>query len=187
MYDTTFFRKGLKIELNGEPYIIVEAIHVKPGKGVAFVKTKYKSLISGNVLEKNFRSGDKVDKPDIEDRTMQYLYMDGEDWVFMDVSNYEQVSLNPDQIGDAKNYLKDNTQVDILFHNNKPISLELPTFVELQVTKTDPGVIGDTAQGGTKPATLETGAVVLVPLYLEEGETVKVDTRSGAYVERVKR
>jgi len=187
MYDTSDFRKGLKIEMDGEPFIIVEAVHVKPGKGVAFVKTKYKSLISGNVLEKNFRSGDKVGKPDIEDRTMQYLYHDAGDWVFMDVNNYEQVSLNDSQLAEAKDFLKENTQVDILFHNSKAISLELPTFVELEVVETDPGVKGDTAQGGTKPATLETGAVVLVPLYMNEGELIKVDTRTGSFVERVNR
>jgi elongation factor P len=185
MYDTTAFRKGLKIEIDGEPFIIVEAQHVKPGKGVAFVKTRYKSLITGNVLEKNFRSGDKVDKPDLEEREMQYLYHDGPDWVFMDTSNYEQVHLNDDAVGEAKSFIKDNLSITILFHRGKAISLDLPNFVELQVVQTDPGVKGDTAQGGTKPATLETGAVINVPLYLNEGEVVKVDTRTGQFVERV--
>lgn len=185
MYDTSDFRKGLKIEIDGEPFIIVEAQHVKPGKGVAFVKTRYKSLISGNVLDKNFRSGDKVDKPDLEEREMQYLYHDGTHWVFMDTGNFEQVHLGDDAVGEAKDFIKDNLSLMILFHNSKAISLDLPNFVELQVVQTDPGVKGDTAQGGTKPATLETGAVINVPLYMNEGETVKVDTRTGQFVERV--
>jgi elongation factor P len=188
MFDTTDFRKGLKIEIDGEPFIIVEAVHVKPGKGVAFVKTRYKSLVSGNVLEKNFRSGDKVDKPDLEERRMTFLYRDAStnDWVFMDVNNYEQVFLHEEQVP-GREFLKENTEVQIVFHNHKPISMDLPTFVELLVVETDPGVRGDTAQGGTKPAKLETGATILVPLYLNEGETVRVDTRTGEYVERVAR
>jgi len=185
VYNTQDFRKNLKIEINGEPFIIVEAIHVKPGKGVAFVKTKYKSLISGNVHEKNFRSGDSVDKPDLEERDMQYLYRDGDDWVFMDNSNYEQVTLMDDQVGDASRFIKENDSLSILFHNGVVITLSLPNFVVLQVSQTDPGVKGDTAQGGTKPATLETGAVITVPLYLNEGEFVRVDTRTGDFVERV--
>jgi len=185
-YDTTAFRKNLKIEIGGEPYVIVEATHVKPGKGVAFVKTKYKSLISGNVLEKNFRSGDKVDKPDLQDREMQFLYKDDSFFHFMDTENYEQAQLAFDQVGGAADYLKENENVDILFFNGSAISLDLPNFVNLLVTQTDPGVKGDTAQGGTKPATTETGYVLNVPLYLEEGERIKVDTRTGDYVERVK-
>jgi elongation factor P len=187
MYDTTHFRKNLKIEIDGEPYVIVDCQHVKPGKGVAFVKTRMKSLITGNVLDRNFRSGDKVDKPDLEEREMQYLYHDVHFYVFMDTSNYEQISLSEEAVGEASQFMKENVVVTILFHNGKAISLDLPTFVELEVTKTDPGVKGDTASGGSKPATLETGAVVQVPLYLEEGELVKVDTRSGEFVERVNR
>lgn len=187
MYDTTSFRKNLKIEIDGEPFVIVECQHVKPGKGVAFVKTKYKSLLSGNVLEKSFRSGDKVDKPDLEERDMQYLYRDGDDWVFMDSKTYEQVALTTQQLDGGENYLKENTEISILFHNEKPIAVDLPTFVELLVSSTDPGVKGDTASGGTKPATLETGMVINVPLYMNEGELVKVDTRTGDFVERVNR
>ena len=187
MYDTTQFRKNLKIEIDGEPFVIVEAIHVKPGKGVAFVKTKYKSLVSGYVHERNFRSGDKVDKPDLEERKMQYLYKDESFWVFMDTENYEQVSLSADQLDGAQQWLKENNTVDILFHNGSALSIEMPNFVVLEVAQTDPGVKGDTAQGGTKPATLETGAVITVPLYLNQGEKVKVDTRSGDFVERVNR
>lgn len=187
MLDTNTFRKNLKIEIDGEPFVIVECQHVKPGKGVAFVKTKYKSLLSGNVLERSFRSGDKVDKPDLEERQMQYLYRDGDDWMFMDNENYEQVSLTTGQLDGGENYLKENTEISILFHNSKPIAVDLPTFVELIVSNTDPGVKGDTASGGTKPATLETGMVINVPLYLNEGELVKVDTRNGDFVERVNR
>lgn len=185
MYDTTDFRKNLKIEIDGEPYVIVEAQHVKPGKGVAFVKTRMKSLITGRVLDQNFRSGDKVDRPNLESREMQYLYKEDPHWVFMDNDTYEQVRLNEKAIAEIADYLIDNLVVDVLFHNGKPISVEPPTFVELTVTRTDPGLKGDTAQGGTKPATLETGATITVPLYLAEGELVKIDTRTGEFVERV--
>ena len=186
MYTTQDFRKNLKIEIDGEPYVIVECQHVKPGKGVAFVKTKYKSLVTGRVLENNFRSGDTVGKPDLEIREMQYLYKEEDKYVFMDQSNYEQVHIEEDFISDSVPFLKDNIEVEVLFHRGKPISIELPTFVVLKVVKSDPGVKGDTAQGGTKPATLETGATILVPLYLEEGEYVRVDTRTGEFVERAK-
>lgn len=187
MYDTTDFRKNLKIEIDGEPYVILEAQHVKPGKGVAFVKTRYKSLITGRVLEQNFRSGDKVNVPNLEAREMEYLYQEDPFYVFMDRSTYEQIRLDEDAVADIKDYLIDNLVVDVLFHNNKPISVEPPNFVILTITQTDPGFKGDTAQGGTKPATLETGYVINVPLYLSEGESVKVDTRTGEFVERVNR
>ncbi|MBO4351628.1 MAG: elongation factor P [Proteobacteria bacterium] len=186
MYSTQDFRKNLKIEIDGEPYVIVECQHVKPGKGVAFVKTKYKSLITGRVLENNFRSGDTIGKPDLEIRNMEYLYKEEDKYVFMDQSNYEQVHIEETFISEAVPFLKDNIEVEVLFHKGKPISIELPTFVVLKVVKSDPGVKGDTAQGGTKPATLETGATILVPLYLEEGEYVRVDTRTGEFVERAK-
>lgn len=186
-HDTTAFRKNLKIEIDGEPYVILEATHVKPGKGVAFVKTRYKSLITGRVLEKNFRSGDKVEVPALEQRTMTYLYPDGDSYVFMDTDNYEQIMLTREQAEEALPYLIDNLQVDILFFKGAAISVDLPTFVELEITQCDPGVKGDTAQGGTKQATLSTGHTILVPLYIKEGEIVKVDTRNGEYVERVNR
>ena len=185
MYDTTDFRKNLKIEIDGEPFVIVDCQHVKPGKGVAFVKTRMKSLITGRVLDENFRSGDKVDRPNLESREMQYLYKEDLHWVFMDNDTYEQIRLNDEAIAEIQDYLIDNLNVDVLFHDGKPISVEPPTFVELEVTKTDPGVKGNTAQGGTKPATLETGATITVPLYMSEGEIVKVDTRTGEFVERV--
>jgi len=185
MYATTDFRKNLKIEIAGEPFIIVEAVHVKPGKGVAFVKTRIKSLISGRVQSITYRSGDKVDKPDLEERDMEYLYVEDPFYVFMDTESYEQFNIPKDSLESVLPFLKDNLGVTVLFHNDRPINVELPNFVVLKVVQTDPGVKGDTASGGSKPATLETGHVIQVPLYLEEGQLVKVDTRSGDYAERV--
>jgi len=184
MYSTGDFRKGLKIEMEGEPYIIVECQHVKPGKGAAFVKTRVKSLVTGNVLDINFRSGDKVDEPNLEQRDMQYLYREGDDYHFMDQQNYEQLVIKKEQLGEAADYLQENVSVKILFHNQKPLGAEVPIFVELKVVATEPGIKGDTAAGGSKPATLETGKVVNVPLFINEGDRVKVDTRTGMYVER---
>jgi elongation factor P len=186
MYDTTDFRKNLKIEIEGEPYVIVAAQFVKPGKGVAIMKTRMKSLLTGRVLERNFRSGDKVGRPNLVEREMQYLYADGEHWVFMDNNNFEQVHLPKEAVEDALPFLIDNMACNILFFDNKAISIDLPTFVELLITQSDPGVKGDTAQGATKPATLETGYTLQVPLFVEEGERIKVDTRTGDFVERVK-
>jgi elongation factor P len=184
---TTEFRNGLKIEIDGEPYVIVEFQHVKPGKGGAFVRTKFKSLKSGNVTDKTFRAGEKVDVPDLEEKTMQYLYGADKDRVFMDTSTYEQISLNEKQLGDSINYLKENMEIKVLYHKGMPINIEVPMFVELAIARTDPGVRGDTASGGSKPATLETGAVVKVPLYMNEGDVVKIDTRTGTFIERVKK
>ena len=184
---TTEFRNGLKIEIDGEPYVIVEFQHVKPGKGGAFVRTKFKSLKSGNVTDKTFRAGEKVDVPDLEEKTMQYLYGADKDRVFMDTSSYEQVSLNEKQLGDSISYLKENMEIKVLYHTGMPINIEVPMFVELAIARTDPGVRGDTASGGSKPATLETGAVVKVPLYMNEGDVVKIDTRTGTFIERVKK
>jgi elongation factor P len=184
---TTEFRNGLKIEIDGEPYVIVEFQHVKPGKGGAFVRTKFKSLKSGNVTDKTFRAGEKVDVPSLEEKTMQYLYAADKDRVFMDTSTYEQVSMNEKQLGDSINYLKENMEIKVLYHKEQPINIEVPMFVELAIAKTDPGVRGDTASGGSKPATLESGAVIKVPFYLNEGDVVKVDTRTGIFIERVKK
>jgi len=184
---TTEFRNGLKIEIDGEPYVIVEFQHVKPGKGGAFVRTKFKSLKSGNVTDKTFRAGEKVDVPDLEEKTMQYLYGADKDRVFMDTTSYEQVSLNEKQLGDSINYLKENMEIKVLYHKGMPINIEVPMFVELMIARTDPGVRGDTASGGSKPATLETGAVVKIPLYMNEGDVIKVDTRTGTFIERVKK
>jgi len=183
--DTSQFRNGLKIVLDGQPFVITFFQHVKPGKGGAFVRTKVKNLLNGKLLEKTFRSGEKVDEADIEERRMQYLYLDGENLVFMDQESYDQQPFGAEVVGDARNFLKENMEVEALFWNGKPVNIELPAFVELQVAQTDPGVKGDTASGATKPATLETGAVVNVPLFVKEGETLRIDTRTGEYVERV--
>lgn len=184
---TTEFRNGLKIEIDGEPFVIVDFQHVKPGKGGAFVRTKFKSLKSGNVTDKTFRAGEKVDVPDLQEKTMQYLYGSDKDRVFMDTTSYEQVSLDEKQLGESVSYLKENMEIKVLYHKGMPINIEVPMFVELAIAKTDPGVRGDTASGGSKPATLETGAVVKVPLYMNEGDVVKIDTRSGTFIERVKK
>ena len=184
-YSTAQFRKSLKIELAGEPFVIVDFQHVKPGKGGAFVRTKMKSLISGNVLDKTFRSGEKVDVPDLEERKMSFLYRDESGYCFMDTETYDQMTLNNDQIGDAIDYLKENIEVDVLFHNGTAIGIDLPMFLALEIVETDPGVRGNTASGGSKPAKLETGKTVQVPLFLNEGDVVKVDTRTGDYIERV--
>ena len=184
---TAEFRTGLKIEIDGDPYVIVVFQHVKPGKGGAFVRTKIKSLKSGNVIDRTYRSGEKVDVPELEEKTMQYLYAADKDRVFMDTGNYEQVSMNEKQLGDSINYLKENMEIKVLYHKGQPINIEIPMFVELAIAKTDPGVRGDTASGGSKPATLESGAVVKVPFYLNEGDVIKVDTRTGIFIERVKK
>ena len=185
MLTTKDFRKNLKIEIDGEPFVIVTCQHVKPGKGVAFVKTRIKSLIDGHVENENFRSGDKVDAPNLESRDMQYLYKEEHHYIFMDNETYEQVRLGEESVKEALPFLKDNLELRVLFHNGNPINVDMPTFVNLDVTKTEPGFAGDTSQGATKPATLETGHEVDVPLYMEIGETVRVDTRTGEYVERV--
>jgi len=186
MYSTPDFKKGLKIEMNGEPFIIVEFQHVKPGKGGAFVRTTLKSLISGNVIDKTFRAGEKIDKPDLEEKEMQYLYESDGEFHFMDNETYEQSFLTEAHLGDARNYLQENVTVTVLFHNGKPIGVEAPIFVELKVASTEPGFKGDTAAGGTKPAKLETGMTVQVPLFINEGDVLKIDTRTGKYVERVR-
>ena len=180
------FRKGLKIELNGEPFVIVDYEHVKPGKGSAFARTKVKSLITGNVREQTFRASDRVGSPDLEEKQMQYLYHDGERHCFMDNESFEQFFLSEDQVGRSKDFLKENIEVLLLYHNKEPIAIELPIFVELKIAETQPGVRGDTAAGGTKPATLETGATVQVPLFLDRGDIIKIDTRTGTYIERVR-
>ncbi|CAG0989625.1 Elongation factor P [Myxococcaceae bacterium] len=183
--DTSQFRNGLKIELDGEPYTITYFQHVKPGKGGAFVRTKVKNLKNGKVLDRTFRSGEKVDEADVTERRMQYLYQDGDSLVFMDTESFDQIPFTAEQVGDARKYLKENLDVDVLFWRGKPINIELPAFIEAVITQCDPGLKGDTASGATKPATIETGAVVQVPLFVKEGERIRVDTRTGVYVERV--
>jgi len=183
--DTSRFRNGLKILLDGEPYTITYFQHVKPGKGGAFVRTKVKNLKTGRNLDRRFRSGEKVEEADIEDRKMQYLYKDGESFVFMDTDSYDQMPFSSEQLGDDRKFLKENLDVSVLFWNGKPINIELPNFIQASIAECEPGEKGDTASNVTKPATLETGAVVQVPLFIKEGETIRVDTRSGEYVERV--
>jgi len=186
MYSTAEFRKGLKIELDGAPYMIVEFQHVKPGKGGAFVRTKLKNLLTGRVLDQTFRSGERVKKPDLMEKEMQYLYKDGDSYCLMDNETYEQIMLSGEQMGDAVLYLTENMNLQVLFFNQQPVAVEVPNFVELTVAQTDPGLRGDTASGGTKPATLESGAVIQVPLFINEGDRLKVDTRTGTYIERLK-
>jgi elongation factor P len=183
--DTSQFRNGLKIELDGEPFSIVYFQHVKPGKGGAFVRTKVRNLKNGRVIDRRFRSGEKVEAADVEDRKMQYLYQDGDQLVFMDSETYDQTPFSAEQVGDARKYLKENLDVDVLFWRGNPIDIELPSFIEAEVTVCEPGVKGDTASGATKPATIEPGAVVQVPLFIKQGESIRVDTRTGDYVERV--
>ena len=185
MLSTTDFRKGLKLMIEGQPCIIIDFQHVKPGKGGAFVRTKWRNILTGNVNERNFRSGDKFDKPDLEEKTMQYLYAEGDNFYFMDTSTYEQTFITRVALGEATNFLKENIEASVLFFEGKVIGVDLPNTVELQITQCDPGVKGDTVSGATKPATLETGYTVNVPLFINEGDVLKIDTRTGEYLERV--
>src|SRR5499426_43426 len=181
---TADFKKGLRIVFDDQPYSIVDFQHVKPGKGGAFVRTKLKHMRLGRVIDNTFRAGEKVELVDFEEKRMQFLYRDDR-YHFMDLETYDQISLSSDEVGDARDFLKENTEVEILFIEGSPASVELPNFIELAIVKTDPGIRGDTASGGSKPATLETGAVIQVPLFLNEGDVIKVDTRSGEYLGRV--
>ena len=186
-YSTNEFRGGLKIMLDGDPCSIIENEFVKPGKGQAFNRVKIRNLKTGRVLDKTFKSGESVEGADVIDIEMQYLYNDGEFWHFMDPESYEQQAADANAVGDAHLWLKAQDHCEVTLYNGSPIGVIPPNFVELEITDTDPGLKGDTAQGGTKPATLETGAVVKVPLFLEIGEQIKVDTRSGDYMSRVKK
>lgn len=186
MISTTDFRKGSKIEYKGDPYEIIDFQHVKMGRGGAIVKTKLKNMRTGSVIEETIRSGEKFPKPELEEKSMQFLYAQDNLFYFMDSETYEQIPLTAEQLGDTKTFLKENSDVKILNYKGSPINVELPTFMELVVTSTEPVFKGDTASGGGKPATLETGAVVRVPFHINEGDTVKVDTRTSEYIERVK-
>lgn len=185
MISVNDLRTGLTIELDGDLYSVVEFLHVKPGKGAAFVRSKLKNLRTGSVTERTFRAGERVTRAHIETKEMQYLYGTGDEFTFMDVESYEQLTLTREQLGDAPSYLKENMTIGIQLHAGKPMGIDLPTTVELTVTHTEPGFKGDTAQGGTKPATLETGKVIQVPLFVDVGTVVKVDTRTGEYLSRV--
>lgn len=186
MISTVDFRNGVRLMVEGEPFYIVEFQHVKPGKGGAFVRTKLKSYLSGNVLDRTFRSGERFEEPDLEERDMQFLYATGELFTFMDTESYEQLSFEKSTLGDNADLLKENMVAKILVYEHRPIDVELPNFIELKVVDADPGVRGDTASGGTKPAIVETGATIKVPLYLEVGTVIKIDTRTRSYVERVR-
>lgn len=186
MIDTSDFRNGLSIIVDGEIYTIIEFQHVKPGKGGAFVRTKLKNVKTGAVIDKTFRAGERMEQAVLERKPMQYLYHQDDEYVLMDTETYDQISVRKEAFGDALKYLKDGQEVYALSHEGRIIGVELPYTVELQVVETDPGVRGDTASGGSKPATLETGAVIQVPFFVNVGDVVKVDTRTDAYLERVK-
>ncbi len=186
MISTNDFRRGAKIEFKGEPYEVLDFQHVKMGRGGAFVRAKLKGLRSGKIIEETFNAGDKVPKPDLQEKEMQYLYVQDSLYYFMDTETYEQIPLTEEQLGDNRLYLKENMNVYILYFKGEPIAVELPNFVILEVTETEPGFKGDTASGGSKPAILETGAPVKVPFHINVGDLVKVDTRTGEYIERVK-
>ncbi len=187
LISTSDFKRGLKVEFKGEPCEIVDFQHVKMGRGGAIVRTKLRKLKTGAVLEETFRSGEKLEKAELEEKTMQYLYSQDDQYYFMDMETFEQIPLSTDHLGDARDFLKENMNVKILYHKGTPLSVEIPTFVELVVVKTAPaGFKGDTASGGGKPATLETGAIIKVPFHINEGDTIKIDTRTSEYIERVK-
>jgi elongation factor P len=184
MISSNDFRTGVSIELDGSVWRVVEFLHVKPGKGSAFVRTKLKNVQSGNVVEKTFRAGETVPQATLEKKTMQHTYRDGDDLVFMDMETYEEVRMVSDQIGDRVKYLKEEMEVNVVSWNGQILEVELPNTVVLEITQTDPGVKGDTATGGTKPAIVETGAQVMVPLFIAQGERIKIDTRNDSYMGR---
>ena len=184
MISSNDFRSGVTIELDGSVWRVVEFLHVKPGKGSAFVRTKLKNAQTGSVIERTFRAGETVPQANLEKRTMQHTYKEGEQYVFMDMETFEEVRLTPEQMGTTINYVKEEMEADVLFWNDQVLEVQLPTSVILEVTDTDPGVKGDTATGGTKPAIVETGAQVMVPLFISIGEKIKVDTRDGSYLGR---
>jgi elongation factor P len=185
MISVNDFKTGLTIEIDGVIYTVVEFMHVKPGKGAAFVRTKLKNIRTGFSVERTFNAGEKVGLARIETKDMQYLYKNDDEYVFMDIETYEQLSLGKDKLGDALQYLKENMQVTIQTYQNEVLGVQLPNTVELEVVETDPGFKGDTATGGSKPAKLETGAIVNVPFFVEVGDVLQVDTRTNAYLKRV--
>ena len=187
MFESGDLRKGLKIEIDGEPYAIVQFEFTKPGKGQALYKCRLKNMVTGAQFDRTFRSGEKFKQPDLDEQEMEYLYSDGEQYCFMNTSSYEQEFLTAEMIGDAINFLKENIVCNILLFDGTPIGISMPIFINLKVEKADPWVKGDTASGDSKPATLETGYVLQVPPFIEEGEFLKIDTRTGEYVERVKK
>lgn len=189
MIPTTEFKKGLKVELEGKPYVILLASFTNPGKGSAFYKCRMKNLETGLVLERTFKSGvdTGLEEPNLEEKEMAYMYKDLEGFNFMDQETYESIHLTTEQVGDSADFLQEGIKIKVLYYNMKPITIEVPNFVELAVTETDPGLKGDTAQGGSKKAVMETGLQINVPLFIEVGEILRIDTRDRAYVERVKK
>ena len=179
------FKNGLTIQMDGGIWQIIEFQHVKPGKGAAFVRTKLKNIVSGGVVEKSFRPTEKFETAHIDKRDYQYLYKDGDLYNFMDMESYEQIALNADTVGDSLKFVKENEVVKLLSHQGNVFSIDPPLFVELEITESEPGVKGDTATGATKPAIVETGAQVMVPLFVNQGDTIKIDTRTGEYLSRV--
>jgi elongation factor P len=186
MYSASDLRKGLKVQIDGEPYIITEFDFSKPGKGQALYRTKMRNMITGNQFTQTYRSNDKFEKPDLEERTMQFLYSQGDEFHFMDTSSYDQIFITREQLGDNINFLVDNMEVQMLFFGEKAIDLSLPIFVNLKVTRADPWVKGDTSGTDTKPVTVETGYQLQVPPFVEEGTKIQIDTRTGEYMTRVK-
>jgi len=187
MYDTSDIRKGLKIMIDGALYTIVEFQFVKPGKGAAFTRTKMKNLLTGAVLERNLRSGDKLEPADVETKTMQYLYADADSFVFMDTTTYDQVNIPKTTVGESADYMPENINVEVLFFNARAVGVSLPNFIEQAIVSTDPGFRGDTATGASKPAKISTGATINVPLFINVGDVIKIDTRTGEYLERLSR
>ena len=184
MYSTTDFRKGLKIEIDGTPFEIIEFQHFKPGKGGAMVRTKLRDILNGRVLDNTFRSGEKVERPNLESRDMQFLYHEGEQLVFVDMTTYDQMHMDAEATDGKANYLKDGQECRVLLYNEKPLDIEIPASLVLEVTETEPGAKGDTVSNVTKPATLETGVVIQVPIFVNIGDRVKVDTRTNGYLGR---
>ena len=184
MISASEFRNGATVEIDGELYLVIEFQHVKPGKGAAFVRTKLKNLVSGGIVERTFRPNEKMQRAHIDRMDMQYLYTDGELFHFMDTETFEQTAVNAADVGDSLKFVKENEMTKILSHNGKVFGIEPPIIVELEITETEPGFKGDTAQGATKPATVETGAVVYVPLFINQGEKIKIDTRTEEYLGR---
>ncbi len=185
MISTSEFKTGMTIEFDGDLFVIVEFQHVKPGKGAAFVRTKLKNIKTGGVTERTFRAGEKVDRAIMERKEMQYMYDSGDDLFFMDTETYEQITIDRERLGNDVKYLKENTNISVVFYREQIVGIELPFFVELAVVETEPGIKGDTASGGSKPAKVETGAVVQVPFFINVGDVLRIDTRSGEYMERV--
>ncbi|MES1207522.1 MAG: elongation factor P [Pseudomonadota bacterium] len=186
-YDTSDIRKGLKFMMDGAPYTVVEFQFVKPGKGAAFTRTKMKNLLTGAVLERNLRSGERLEEANVEVKTMQYLYRDADSFVFMDTSTYDQVSIPETTISDSKDMMPENINVEVLFFENRAVGVTLPNFIEQKITETEPGFRGDTSSNTTKPAKISTGASIQVPLFIVVGDVIKIDTRTGQYLERVGR